>query len=169
MYAEEPSSRDRTPYGVPINDDNDDAVPPDDLLTDIYNPERYISNRFAWTWSLELRRTNLAFGAFAEVREQRMTLDGTPLEDEEQRGSSVSASWQLGPRTELQVSGVVARREYAADDIQDLVAAAISLTRQLGSRTALIFEYARSEEESSVASFPEYTANLFSVLLSRTF
>lgn len=167
MYAEEPSSRDRTPYGVPINDN--DMAPPDDLLTNIYNPERYISNRFAWTWSLDLRRTNLAFGVFAEVREQRMTLDGTPLEDEEQRGSSVSVSWQLGPRTELQVSGVVSRREYESDDAQDLRAAEVSLNRQLGSRTALIFEYSRSQEEFPGASFADYTAHLFSALLSRTF
>jgi hypothetical protein len=167
-YAEEPSSRDRNPYfSLPNGDDT--IVRPEDLLTSLYSVERYISNRFAWTWALEFRRTNVALGAFAEAREHRTTLDGTPLADEEQRGSSVSLSWELGPRTELQVLGVVTRREYSADEAQHLRAAEVSLNRQLGSRTALIFEYSRSQEESSVASFGDYTANLFSVSLSRTF
>jgi hypothetical protein len=98
-----------------------------------------------------------------------MTIDGTPLEDEEQSAVTFSAGWDVGARSELVISAERAKWTLAASDERDLDSAGIAFNHSLGSRTELVFQYRRSKENSGEAGFPTYAGNTVSLLATRTF
>jgi hypothetical protein len=164
-YSEEPTSRNGTPYN--ISKGGVDAL--GDLLSQFEQAERYIANRFAFSWTLDLEAVDITLGAVNDSREQRTRLDGTPLGDEKQSGANVSVSWRLGSRTNLNLHANKLRREFELEAPRYLRDAGLGLDRELGPRTKLSLDYSKREEESTNALAVDYTANTVSVLLSRSF
>lgn len=167
-YTEQPTTAGRDAY-----DRNQVLIPeePVDYLTTPGIAERYLSNEFYWSTALELRRTTVNLVAYDDRREDRVLLDGTPAEDERQRGVSVGASWRAGSKTIFGLDGQRVKRKFEGVDEGVFSAVSVSGEYQLGSRTVLRGSLARSKE-SFKGDNPEardYSANLISLRLIRSF
>jgi uncharacterized protein (PEP-CTERM system associated) len=142
---------------------------PNDYLYRPGSVERYISKLLVWSFNLDLQRTTFAISLFDESREERSQADGTPLADDRQAGATLSASWQLGSRTQLYLRGARIEREFASGEESALSSGAIGASYQLGRRTQLALEFEAREQASDQLSSLNYHAELLSLVLSRTF
>ena len=143
---------------------------PIDLLTQPSSAERYLSRLSRATLSFDLQRTTLLMAAFDESREDRVRLDNTPLPDEDQTGFTLSASHRFGTRTELILAFGKSRSGQFEINGRDLESTTLTANHDLGSRTRLSLEYQHSSEDSHGASSNfDYTAQLVSVFVTRTF
>lgn len=167
-YTEQPTTERRDPSsGLGVSELLGGSL--GDLLERPGEAQRFLLNRFDWTLSFDLRRTQIALTAFDETREERAGLDGTPLPDEAQKGGSIAVSWALGTRTSVELRAEKARRDFADSGEQDLELASIGAERRLGARTTLGLFLSRAKEEGESTGFSNYEADLISLLLTRTF
>jgi hypothetical protein len=83
---------------------------------------------------------------FDESRDDRTEVNGAPLGDEQQSGANVSASWQLGARTQLYVRAMRVDREFVGGETSDLAAAAFGTRYRLGRNVLLSLELERREQ-----------------------
>ena len=168
-YNEQPMTQGRDPYLGGLLSPNETQ----DFLGRIGSAERYLSKQWRWSTAFDLRRTSISLSAFDESRDDRIRLDGTPLGNESQKGSSVSVSRRAGARTEFVLDLWYVHREFvevSTSSKVDATAATFRVNYALGSRTQLSLEYSRSKEDSVEGSLePGYAANLISVLLTRNF
>ncbi len=167
-YTERPTTQGRNPYergGLLLPDE------PQDFLTRAGSAERYISKRAGWSLNILLGRTDFSVNLFGETREQRTSLDGSPLSDERQAGMRFGASRRLGARTTLEFSAQRVRREFSTSAERDLTSATLTAAYSLGSRTELTLAYEYDEEEPVGGGTVgrDYAARLVSLLLTRRF
>jgi hypothetical protein len=140
----------------------------DDYLTYPGRTERYISKRLQWRTGVDLGRTNVDVYFFDETRTDRYRIDGTRLGDENQEGVSLSASYDLGSRTQAAIDLYRAYRDYELSGERTFSSYSIRVTRNLGSRTQASLVYqSRTEESADDASYG-YRANLIALRLTRT-
>ena len=168
-YTEQPTTerRDRS-SGISVSDLLSGAL--DDLLARPGEAQRFLLDRFDWTIGFDLRSVQVALTTFDETRKERTSLDGTPLEDEAQKGGSFALTWRLGAKMSLQARVEKSRREFGADREQDLSYASVGADYQLGSRTGLALYLTKAKEDSLGTGFSEdYEADLISLLLTRRF
>lgn len=167
VYNEQPTTQERNPF---VRGGLFDPLEPDDFLSEPGTPERFISKRLQWSLGFELRRTQLNFYLFDETREQRVLLDGTPVQDIEQSGASVSVSRQLGARTELRAAASRSSRQFQVGSERDLTEASLAANYSIGPRSDLSLEYRYVEDEPADGP-PDsgYEANTVSLLFTRTF
>jgi hypothetical protein len=151
-YYEQPATQGRTP---------------EDFLTRPGAAERFILKRFDWTLGLKLRRTDIALSVYDENREQRTSINGTPLDNQAQSGGSFLATWHLGARTSTYLGAQKIFQQFATTAEQDLRSVWIGANRSLGASTTLALTFTR---EKSVNNGSEnYDADLISLLLTRKF
>jgi hypothetical protein len=162
-YTEQPTTPSRTSQGRLLNPGNID------LLSRPGSIERYISKEMNATVTFELNRTKLALIATDESRENRTRLDGVPLPNQSRDGQSITATRDLGPRTQVSVNYSRDRFEFAPGESRDLIAAIVEGQRKLGLHTNLTLQYARYSEESRIGGSAEYDVNIISLLLMHTF
>jgi hypothetical protein len=147
-----------------------DPEEPNDFLAFPGRSERFISERGQVGLSLDFRRTSFRLGAFDEARTGRFTDDGTPLEDESQRGVSATIEWQPGSRTEIRASGSVSNRETESGGKTDFALASIAASYRVGRSVGftLAYQYAKQDpEEESVGN--EYVSNTVSFYVTYSF
>jgi len=168
VYNEEPTTQERNPYlrGGLFN-----PLEPDDFLADPGTPERFILKRLQWSAAFELSRTQLSFYFFDETREQRVLLDGTSLQDSEQSGVGISASRDLGARTNLRLGAGRSRRQFQPDVDGELTDASIAATYNFSPRSRLSLEYRYVEDkfDDNAVSDDGYDASTVSLLFTRIF
>jgi len=166
-YTESPTTESRNRFR---GRQFDETVSLDDFLSRPGSGERYISKRLEWRFNYDLQRTGLSLGAFTNERTDRTTADGSPLDDEEQRGINASVSYRLGAKTDVRLRGSWAEREFQDSGSSDLIQASVSVGYRLGARTdlSLQYEYADENPEGTISA-RDYVANTVTLLLSRTF
>jgi hypothetical protein len=143
---------------------------PYDYLSQAGALERYILNRLAWTLNLDLPRVSVAAVIFDEERLDRINVLGEPLGDETQTGASISATWSVGAKLDLVLEARAGDREFANLSADKFEAGSLTANYELGTRTMLIFELQRWQEDSDddIAGL-NYTANALSANVQRTF
>ena len=156
--------------GRPIVLDPDDPDDLDEFLDTPGSAERYLSKRLQWNANLEFRRLNLSFAVFDEDRSDRIRDDGTPLEDQSQRGAFANMTWEAGARTDLYAGGSVTRQEFGNDSRSDFYRVGIGANYQLGARTELSLDYSYNKQEPKGQSpfGRDYVANVVSLFLTYT-
>ncbi|MEX2495898.1 MAG: TIGR03016 family PEP-CTERM system-associated outer membrane protein [Woeseia sp.] len=165
-YAETPTTEGRNRFRRSAL--GEDELP-DDFLSRPGSAQRFISNRLEWRLNLDFQRTNLTFALFDVDRTDRTQIDGTPLDDESQRGASVTASYRVGARTDLSLRGSRSEREFRDGDKSDLTRASAAVDYRLGARTSLTLQYQHSKEEGESPFFSRnYDANNVSLFVTRT-
>ncbi len=146
--------------GNPINPQD-----PDDFLTNPGRAERFISNRFDWSLTLEGRRTQFLVSVLAEERTARTAADGTLLEDQGQRSLNARFSWNAGTRTEFVLDGSFINRDFADDVEDELVRGIVAINYRLGSRTTLSLAHQHIDqapgETGAARAFTADTTSLF--------
>lgn len=167
-YTEQPATEGRDPYGgLVATDSPSDAL--EDLLARPGAAQLFLLSRFDWNLTFDLRSTQLSLAVFDETRKDRMDFQGTPLEDEAQKGGSLSFDWDLGAKTALVVRADKWWRQFGTDE-QELKSLSIGGEYRLGARTDLSLYLTRTEEDSlNDAIGQEYEADLISLLLTRRF
>ena len=169
-YTEEPTSEGRIRLPQDTFDDPIEGPGiPDDFLN-APGTERFLAKRLQWSMELEFRRSGVVFALFDEDRTERTEADGTLLPDESHRGGSLSATYTVGVRTDFEIGGSWAKREFEDGNADELLQALFRANYHLGNRTTLTLEYEYSEEVGeSVAAVQDYVVNTVSLLLTRTF
>ena len=142
----------------------------DDFLDQPGNAERYISKRFQWDLSLNFRRTNVGLVIFDEDRSGRSSIDGTPLDDQTQTGTTASFSWQAGIRTEFVASGSIIDRESSDTNKSRFNSAGINVNYRLGTRSNISLGYQYSEQQpgKNSTNSQDYVANVVSLFFTYT-
>ena len=163
-HTEEPTTEERNAFAVAFP-----TVGLQDLLTDPLNPERYISKLSRLSVSFKLSRANLSAGGFHQLREDRIRFDGTVLPDETQVGTFVVASRRFGAHTELALSVLRESRDLSGSESRDFTTSSVTVSHELSTRTKLSLDYRRDEDEPRTGGTNRYTANVLSLLLTRTF
>ena len=147
-----------------------------DLISDILSAEgqsqRFISNRASLDWSVQLRRLTFRARAFLEDRSDITTALGAVLPDQEQINAGISVDYQLGART--RVAAGLTRLGFDIDDgnESDILQASLNLAYDIGSRTALLFEYSYADQQNvtpGAVNPPDFFANIVSLRLRRQF
>jgi len=164
-YVEEPrdSSDDRYARDLLVSDD------PNDYLARVGTIERYLEERFQWSFTFELNRLSFNLLAFDETRTDRTGVDGVTLDDESQEGVELSIEWELGARTELFVGRQAVDRSYSATQNIDLDVARLGARHELGSRTSLSLTYEHWKEFGQGTVLVDYEADVVTLLLTRDF
>jgi hypothetical protein len=143
---------------------------PEDFLSRPGSTERFISKHLQWTLNVKLRRTGLSLSLFDAERMERTTAEGTPLGDESQRGANLAISYELGPRTDLELGGSWAKRDLEDGGSGEILRGTFGADYRLGQRTSLALTYVYAEEDGeSVSSIRDYVANTISLDVTRTF
>lgn len=164
-YSEKPTTEGRVRYW---QDTPGEPDVPDDLLERPGGAKRFISKVLHWALNLDFRRSTLTFALFDDERTERMEADGTPLDDESQRGAVLNLSYRVGARTELKMRGSWIERELADSSTSEFVRASAGVNYRLGARTTLLLEYEYAEEdEESLLTTRDYAANMVTLLLTR--
>jgi hypothetical protein len=161
-YIQRPTTEGLNPYnrgGLMLPDT------PEDFLAHPGNTERYVSKRLEWSLGVRPRRSTLTLTVFDENREQRTRIDGTPLPDEGQSGGYLTASMQLGSKTDLVLSLQRVNREFSATEVSTLTATVVTLRRRPSPRTTLELNYSVAREEFTTS----YDAHMISFLMTRSF
>jgi uncharacterized protein (PEP-CTERM system associated) len=132
--------------------------------------ERFVSKLFRWSLSFELRRLSASLSVYDESREQRTLLDGTPLDDETQRGIDLTATWRAGSRTDFRFGAQRAEVDLGLGE-RRLSGITVGAEYRLGRRTGLSMLLMRMEEDSGASPDParDYRADLVTLQLRRTF
>lgn len=138
----------------------------DDFLDTPGLAERYLSKRLQWELNVEFRRTGMTFSLFDEDRIDRVLADGTPVEDEAQRGARLALSWKVGVRTEITGSGSIIRRELAEASSSDFYTVGLDANYRLGNHSQLTLAYSYTEQQPKGlnAQAQDYVANVVSLL-----
>jgi hypothetical protein len=142
---------------------------PNDYLFRAGSAQRYISKLFQWSVDLDFERYDFAFALFDESRDSRTEVNGVPLADEAQWGGDLSASWRLGPRTQLYLRAMRANREFAGGEKSDLSADTVGVSYAFRSRVLLSLEVEQREQTSLQTAARNYRAELASMTVSWTF
>lgn len=142
---------------------------PTDYLFRAGSAQRYISKLFQWSVDLDFERYDFAFALFDESRDSRTEVNGVPLADEAQWGGNLSASWRLGPRTQLYLRAMRANREFAGGEKSDLSADTVGVSYAFRSRVLLSLELEQREQTSLQTAARNYRAELASMTVSWTF
>ena len=142
---------------------------PNDYLFRAGSAQRYISKLFQWSLDLDFERYDFAFALFDESRDSRTEVNGVPLADEAQWGGDLSASWRLGPRTELYLRAMRANREFAGGEKSDLSADTVGVSYAFRSRVLLSLELEQREQTSLQTAARNYRAELASMTVAWTF
>lgn len=142
---------------------------PEDLLTRVGLAERYLSERLAWSLSIERRRTQISVSVYDDKRSGRIALTGMPLRDERQTSGSVGVTREIGTRTSL--SGYLRRTHRSYDGLtappdRELTDLSISADYEFGARTRVTLGYQRQVDDGAGGS-RDY--NLLALFLTRTF
>jgi len=140
---------------------------PNDYLFRAGSAQRYISKLFQWSLDLDFERYD--FALFDESRDSRTEVNGVPLADEAQWGGDLSASWRLGPRTELYLRAMRANREFAGGEKSDLSADTVGVSYAFRSRVLLSLELEQREQTSLQTAARNYRAELASMTVAWTF
>lgn len=166
-YVEQPTTQGRSPF----REEGLAALGElEDFLTRPGAVERYISKRLEWNLHFELRRTDLSFAAFDELREQRSRIDGTPLGDQMQRGVSFDALFHAGTRTDLLFTMRRVQREFSTGVDREYRVASIGANHRLGRLTGLSAVYMHSQDKERLENVGDsYKANIIIVFLTREF
>ncbi len=167
-YVESPST---TGFGQ--SNGRRSVLDPDDIDEFLDVPgqaERFLSKRLQWDLSVEFRRSDISIALFDEDRSGRILADGSPLEDEVQRGVRANISWNAGVRTELRAFGSILRRESAIDDRSDFNSVGLNIAYRFGTRTQLSFEYSYEEQQpqGAILAGRDYVNNVFSLFITYT-
>jgi hypothetical protein len=165
-YNETPTTNanDRFSRGGPLEREE-----PNDYLFRAGSAQRYISKLFQWSVDLDFERYDFAFALFDESRDSRTEVNGVPLADEAQWGGDLSASWRLGPRTQLYLRAMRANREFAGGEKSDLSADTVGVSDAFRSRVLLALELEQREQTSLQTAARNYRAELASMTVSWTF
>jgi len=150
-YSEQPATQGRMPT---------------DYLTRPGAAERFILKRFDWGFGVRLLRTEVSFSIYDETREQRTSIDGTPLDDQAQSGGTFVATWHVGVKTAFSLGAEDLNQKFSAGSSQDLRSVWIAASRTLGPRTNLGLTVTRGDSQTGNAQ-NDYKANLISLLLTR--
>jgi len=154
----------------PLGDDPDVIG---DFLNQPGSAERYISEYLQWSLSYELRRTDLQLYVFDENRINRFRPNGDPLEDERQRGASISVNLRPTDNMEIALIGRFVNREREISGGEDFLNAAVQLGYAISRRMKITAAYNYSEQRP-MAGFgdiegdevTEYEANVVSLILT---
>jgi hypothetical protein len=161
QYSEQPTTLDYR---------NWDVSSLTDLLTRVGSSERYISKLFSWSLSFDISRTVVSVFVYDESREQRMSIDGTALPDEDQSGADLTARWRIGAKTDVLFSVRGGRWETFDTGERRLHSFSIGADYRLGRRTALSLLLSRNEEDTDTPGLGyDYRADVITLLLNRTF
>ena len=168
-YSETPTTESRTRFQTA---GFADPVSLEDFLSRPGSGDRFVRERFEWRFNYSLQRTDFSFGVFDDERSDRTAAAGAPLQDEDQRGIDASASYRLGAKTTLRLSGSWVERDFGEGSSGELIRAGATADYRLGSRTSVSLGYEYTEEDggAGAGSFArDYVANTVSLLLTRTF
>jgi len=165
-YREQPTTEgfNRRRTGDPINPQD-----PDDFLTNPGLAERFISNRFDWSFTLTGRRTGFRIDAFFEERTGQFAADGTPIDDENQSSVNARFSWEAGTRTEFVLDGTFINREFGEEGEDDLTRGRAAINYRVGSKTtlSLLHEYTKQDSAGQRSGATrDYTANTTSLTVT---
>jgi uncharacterized protein (PEP-CTERM system associated) len=141
----------------------------DDTLNRPGSAERFISKRLDWSLIFELRRTKINLAVFDEERSARTSADGDPFPDQSQRGGNVGLEWQLGTRTDLNISaGFTNRKEEGFADT-DFLNASTELGYKIGKKSRLSLHYSHTDEQPNLpSSGRDYVANIVTLFFTYT-
>ncbi|MDH3282421.1 MAG: TIGR03016 family PEP-CTERM system-associated outer membrane protein, partial [Gammaproteobacteria bacterium] len=145
-----------------------DADIVDDFLNRPGSAERYISKRLNWDLNLEFRRTKFIISVFDENRSDRISADGTLIDDQSQTGVTVNFSWQAGVRTEFAAFGSRVDQDTGAGNSSEFAIAGLNISYRLGTRSNLSLGYSYSEQQPSGdnPSGQDYVANVVSLFFT---
>jgi hypothetical protein len=166
-YREMPNSEGRTRYTS--GSFETDPIPEDGLATP-GGTERFISKRYDWRLTLELRRTRLYFNIFQEDRTNRTDSTGMDLSDQAQVGGQFTATYEAGPRTSLRATAFYADRDFDLDDSAEVERYSLALTYRLGAESSIELSHRLNDQVSDdLLSNRNYTANTTSLIFRRDF
>ena len=161
-YSEGPSTQgeyptDRRPISGPDNLDQ--------LLDRPFATDRFVRRRGEWDTEMEFAKSSLTLRVFSEVREQRTTAIGNPLEDEELRGAAFRFAWNFGDNAALGILADITRRESDLFD-DELTRYSIDYTYQFTQRLGIVFLVQQSVEKGLDSTTESYTENQARVTLT---
>jgi hypothetical protein len=131
--------------------------------------ERYVSELLQWEFNLELQRTVLQLSMFDESRVDLTDTTGAPLGDEQQSGANLSVTWKLGAKTQFYLRGMRIDRQFSSGDDSDFTTETVGASYSLGRRTQIALQVEQREQVSKEFAAQNYSAELISLIVSRTF
>lgn len=175
-YSENPTTSALDGLGslvIPFADGFEGPEPPseDDINIGPIRSEAYIARtlnaRIEWSGN----KSSLFASLFSEDREFFDEPDELGGTQDGQDALTVGFSYELGPRTEAEISAAVFRYGYAGTDVStDLKRINLGVVRLLGRSTDLRFVYRHVlQDTDSVSGFNNYTENAVDVWLVKRF
>ena len=164
-YNETPSTDAQLPTGRRPIEDTDDL---DGALDEPGRSDRFLRRRLDWSMNLELAKSDLTFHVFAEKREDRITSEGEPLEDEQYAGFAVRWSWDIGVNTTFGAGGDYTKRDTIrlTDELRRLK---LDLVYNLTQRLNIRAEFLRSIQDGRDDTTFDYVENQVRLLLNTEF
>lgn len=149
----------------------EDPLATDELIIVPIRAEAYISRML--TARIELNGTrSLFYISFSdEDREFIEDVNGLAGQEDGQSALTLGFEYELGARTELELSAAKGRYEYPFTDVHsELVQVVAGVSRQLGSATDLRVALRHSDQEiDNVSGFGDYVENAIEIGLVRRF
>ena len=164
-YNETPATDAQLPTGRRPIDDVDNL---DGSLDEPGRSNRFLRRRLNWSMHMELAKSNLNFRVFAERREDRISGDGVPLEDEQYGGFSVRWSWDVGVNTTLGIGGDYTNRD-ATRSKDELRRLQLDFAYKMSQRLTIRAEFIRSMQEGKDDTSFDYVENQARLLLNTEF
>ncbi len=145
-----------------------DPTESNDYLFSANSVERYISDALRWYFSFDLDRTDLTLNLYDEKRRLRTDIDGTPLDDETQRGGSLDVARTFGAKTEISLTLLKSNTNFGSGEQIEVVSATLGARYSLGTRTyvELLFE---QREQTQASELLDYEVDLITLRLTRNF
>lgn len=160
-YSETPATGAQLPLGYRPVEDTDNLG---NILDEPGRSDRFVRKRLNWTTDIELLRSALTVRVFGERREQRVSADGMPLDEEQFAGVAIRWGWNMGVNTAVGIGVDVSRRDDSVRE-DDLRRLQIDLTYRLSERLSLLGVIMRSSQEGRESSEFDYVENQFRLLL----
>lgn len=154
-YSEEPSTLGSTPFGRNPLVDTDSL---DNALNRPSASDSFIRKRGEISVSFELAKSDMSLRVFSESREQRATIEGDTLDDEEFSGVAFRWNWRLGSKSTLGFLGDFSHRETDITNA-DLTRIAVDYSYRLSQRLSVMLMVQRSDDEGADIAGQAYVEN----------
>ena len=149
-------------------DDPTEAIIARDLLTQLGQSQRFISNRLEASVTQSFRRLSFEISALVEERTDVTTALGLELPDVDQESLGLSVTYELGARTELSLFGSSNQFDNNLGNAQELVIGGVDFSYKLGARSTIEVSYSYTDQ-SNLANVGSDQENFISNVVALSF
>lgn len=149
----------------------DEALATDELIIVPIRAEAYISKMLTARIEIRGARSVVYFAYADEDRQFIDVVEGLSGQEDGQDSSTLGFEYELGSRTELEISVATGRYDYPFTEVHaDVIQVVAGVSRQLGSKTDLRFSVRHAKQEiDNVLGTGDYVENAIEIGMVRRF